>query len=92
VSRPRFLGVLGERAVFRFDDADALHRVMPRAVSSRPGPFKPGLYLDAFGRLILLPRSFAEDAKRMGRDLDACCSTPRLARSIVALDAERRVA
>ena len=88
MKRPRYLGHLGERAVFRFDSERALRRVSPRAESSHPGPFEPGLYLELPGTFFLLPRDFAAYAARVGHDLAAACSTPRLARdlSVTTLD------
>ncbi|TAK22960.1 MAG: hypothetical protein EPO40_27175 [Myxococcaceae bacterium] len=80
MSRPRFLGLLGERPVFRFDSAHDLLRVWPKAVQSHPGPFAPGLYMVLPGTVIRIPDGFGA---QLGADrVRAACSTPRLARSL----------
>lgn len=86
MKRPRYLGHFDGCPVFRIDSPEAQARVFNPA-RWRPmfdGTFRPGLQLVAGGIAIHVGPGTLD---AMGDELDAVCSTPRLARTLRALDA-----
>ena len=86
MKRPRYLGHFDGCPVFRIDSPEAQARVFSPArwCSMHARPFRPGLRLVARNiALHVTPGT----AAAMGAELDEACITPRLSRSLRALDA-----
>jgi hypothetical protein len=89
------MGFFNGAPVFRIDSPEAEARVFPPSKWKRmfpERPFRPGLQMVVAGFSLHLDPMTAAEAQAAGIDIEAACSTPRLARAIVALGTDRRAA